>query len=188
MAPETRRSLEPIARVTGLAAHTTATQQGLSERLTPAIEAFLARVIPALLGQLSRAVPTSPACRSFARVVVQDRTVETLPQHLAKLFPASGHQHGHDYAALKIQWICDLKNSAAAHVSLSGFTRNDQAAAPDLLPVARRGDLVLRDLGSLTRQVLAQCVEAQISFLTRHRHGIHLYDPQSGQPLDLKAQ
>ncbi len=54
--------------------------------------------------------------------------------------------------------------------------------------VARRGDLVIRDLGYLTSQVLAQFVEEQISFLTRHRHGINLYEPQSGKPLDLKAQ
>ena len=188
VAPETHLSLEHIASVIGLAAHTTYTKQGLSDRLTPAVEAFLARVITALFGQLCLAVPTSQAFRSFARVLVRDSTVETLPKHLAKLFPASGNQHGHDYAALKIQWICDLKNSAAEHVSLSGFTRNDQAATSDILHVARRGDLVIRDLGYLTSQILAQFVEAQISFLTRHRHGINLYDPKSGKPLDLKTQ
>lgn len=89
MAPETHLSLEHIASVIGLAANTTYTKQGLSERLTPAIEAFLARVITALLGQLSPSVPTSQAFRSFERVLVQDSTVETLPKHLAKLFPAS---------------------------------------------------------------------------------------------------
>jgi hypothetical protein len=120
--------------------------------------------------------------------LIQDSTVETLPKHLAKLFPAAGNQHGHDYAALKIQWICDLKNSAVKHVSLSGFTRNDQAAAPDILEVARRGDLVIRDLGYLTTPVLAKFVNQDISFLTRHRHGINLYDPHSGKLLDLKAQ
>ena len=73
--------------------------------------------------------------------------------HLADLFPGGGNQHGGDYANLKIQWICDLKNSAVEQVSLSGFTRNDQAAAPDILNVARPGDLVLRDLGYLVTSI-----------------------------------
>jgi hypothetical protein len=185
VAPETHLTLEHIANVIGLAANTTYSKQGLSDRLSHDIESFLAQVITALFGQLSQSVPTSQAFASFDRVLVQDSTVETLPKHLAKLFPAAGNQHGHDYAALKIQWICDLKNSAVEHVSLSGFTRNDQAAAPDILEVARCGDLVLRDLGYLTTPVLAKFVNQHISFLTRHRHGINLYDPQSGKPLDL---
>jgi hypothetical protein len=188
VAPENDLSLEHISSVIGLAADTTYTKQGLSDRLSHDIEPFLARVITTWFGQLSQSVATSHAFGSFERVLVQDSTVEKLPKHLAKLFPASGNQHGHDYAALKIQWICDLKNSAVAHVSLSGFTRNDQAAAPDILEVARQGDLVIRDLGYLTSPVLAQLVQALISFLTRYKHGINLYDPQSGQPLDLKAQ
>jgi hypothetical protein len=187
VAPETHLSLEHIASVIGLAANTTYTKQGLSDRLSHDIEPFLARVITALFGLLSPSVPTSQAFASFKRVMLQDSTVEKLPQHLARLFPAAGNQYGHDYAALKIQWICDLKNSAVQHVSLSGFTRNDQAAAPDILEVACPGDLVLRDLGYLTTPVLAQLVERLIFFLTRHRHGINLYDPQSGKPLDLET-
>jgi len=188
VAPETHLSLEHIASVIALAAHTTYSKQGLHDRLCPEVESFLALVITALFGQLSHSVGTSQAFASFDRVLVQDSTVETLPKHLAKLFPAAGNQHGHDYAALKIQWVCDLKNSAVEHVSLSGFTRNDQAAAPDILEVARPGDLVIRDLGYLITVLLAKFVSQQISFLTRHRHGINLYDPQNGKPLDLKAE
>ena len=180
--------MELIASVIGLAADTTYTKQALSQRLSHDIESFLALVITALFGQRSQSVHTSQAFASFERVLVQDSTVENLPKHLAKLFPGAGNQHGHDYAALKIQWTCDLKNSAVAQVSLSGFTRNDQAAAPDILQSARHGDLVIRDLGYLTTPVMAEMVQEQISFLTRHRHGINLYDPQSGEPLDLKAE
>jgi len=188
VAAETHLTLEHTASVIGLAAHTTYSKQALSDRLCHPIESFLAQVITALFGQLSPSVPTSQVFASFDRVLVQDSTVETLPKHLAKLFPAAGNQHGNDYAALKIQWICDLKHSAVEHVSLSGFTRNDQAAAPDILEVARGGDLVIRDLGYLTTPVLAQFVDQHISFLTRHRHGINLYDPQSGKPLDLETE
>jgi len=86
-------------------------------------------------------------------------------------------------ASLKIQWIADLKTVRGACL-LSGFTRNDQAAAPDILEIARPGDLVLRDLGYFTVAVLAKLARQKIAFLTRYRHGITLYDPVSGQPLD----
>lgn len=188
VAPESQLTLEHIASVIALAANTTYSKQALSQRLCHQIEPFLAGVITALFGQLSQSVDISRACCCFERVLVQDSTVEKLPKHLAKLFPGAGNQHGQDYAALKIQWISDLKNSAVVHVSLSGFTRNDQAASPDILAVARQGDLVIRDLGYLTSQVLTHLVERRISFLTRYRHGITLYDPRTGKPLDLKAQ
>ncbi len=95
--------------------------------------------------------------------MVQDSTSEGLPKHLAALFPGAGNQHGQDYATLKIQWISDLKNSAVEHVSISGFTRNDQAASPDILDVARPGDLVLRDLGYFVPVVLAKLVKRTFS-------------------------
>lgn len=188
LAPETNLSLERTASVVGLAAQTTYSKQALDQRLSHQIQPFLATVITELLGQVSHSVHTSQRLESFSRVLVQDSTVESLPKHLARLFPGGGNQHGGDYANLKIQWICDLKNSAVEHVSLSGFTRNDQAAAPDILEVARPGDLVLRDLGYLVSGVLARMVERGIFFLTRHRHCVNFHHPQTGQPFDLLAR
>ena len=177
LAPETDLSLERAASVIGLAAQTTYTKQALSERLSHPIQPFLAQVITAALGQLPHSVDTSRFLEPFARVLVQDSTVQSLPKHLADLFPGGGNQHGHDCADLKIQWICDLKNSAVEHVSLSGFTRNDQTAAPDILEVARPGDLVLRDLGYFVASLLGQFAAQGVFFLTRHLHCAELPRP-----------
>ena len=188
LAPETDLSLERVASGIGLAAQTTYTKQALSERLSESIQPFLAQVITAFLGQLSHSVDTSRLLESFDRVLVQDSTVQSLPKHLAPLFPGGGNQHGHDCADLKIQWICDLKNSAVEQVSLSGFTRNDQTAAPDILAVARPGDLVLRDLGYFVVSLLGRFVAQGVFFLTRHLHCTDFHDPQTGQPFDLHAR
>jgi hypothetical protein len=187
VAPQTNFSLENIASTIGLAAHTTYSKQALHDRLAPTVQAFLAQVITSLFGQLASQGHTPDAFASFQRVLVQDSTVQTLPPHLAELFPTSGNQLHKQCASLKIQWICDLKNSAVEQVSLSGFTRNDQAASPDILAIARPGDLVIRDLGYLVASVLAQFVEWGIYFLTRLRLDLALYDPTSGQALDLKT-
>ncbi len=187
IAPQTNLSLDHIAKVIGLAAHATYTKQSLDERLSPNLQAFLASVITGLFGQLNHALPSGKAIEPFSRVLVQDSTSEGLPKHLAALFPGAGNQHGRGYATLKIQWITDLKNSAVEHVSISGFTRNDQSAAPDILEVARPGDLVLRDLGYFVPGVLAKLVRAHIWFLSRHRHDVNLYDPKTDKTLNLIA-
>lgn len=57
IAPQTNLSLDHIAKVIGLAAHTTYTKQSLDERLSPNLQGFLASVITALFGiRLSKAV------------------------------------------------------------------------------------------------------------------------------------
>jgi hypothetical protein len=187
LAPESDLSLERVASVVGLAAGTTYTKQALSERLGDGLKPFLAQVILRSLGQIPSSVEVNRCLQSFARVLVQDSTVERLPKHLAALFPGSGNQHGRHSASLKIQWVCDLKNSSVQQVSLSGFTRNDQTAAWDILEVARPGDLVLRDLGYFVGGLLGQLVTKGISFLSRFLHCTQLYDPNSGQSFDLLA-
>src|SRR6266481_4727082 len=71
VAPETHLTLEHIASVIGLAAHTAYSKQALSQRLSHPLESFLAHVITALFGQLAGAVGTSQALAAFARVLVQ---------------------------------------------------------------------------------------------------------------------
>jgi hypothetical protein len=188
LAPESDLSLERVASVVGLAAGTTYTKQALSERLGEELKPFLAQVITRSMGPTPWSVDLSRSLESFARVVVHDSTVENLPKPLAALFPGCGNQHGQDCASLKIQWVCDLKNSSVQQVSLSGFTRNDQTAAGDILEVARPGDLVLRDLGYFVSGTLGQFVARGIFFLSRWLPCTHLYDPHTGQPFDLLAR
>src|SRR5262249_5689651 len=72
--------------------------------------------------------------------------------------------------------------------SLSGFTRNDQSASRDLLKLLQAGDLIIRDLGYFVIKVLEQISLAGAFFLSRYRHGVSLYDVQTGQPLDLAVR
>jgi len=188
LAPETDLSLERIASVIGLTVGVSYSKQALSERLSPALTDFLGQVITSGLGQFSPAVEVSPLLQSFARVLVQDSTLQRLPPHLAELFPGGGNQSASPSASLKIQWVCDLKNSAVAQLRLSGFTRNDQHAAADILQTAGPGDLLLRDLGYLAVPVLGQLEDRGVFFLSRHLQGTRYYEPTSGQLFALAAQ
>jgi IS4 transposase len=182
---ETAPSLERIARVIGLAAGVSYSKQAFQERLSSKIEAFLVRVAAVLLPHTAAPKDQPGWLSHFPRVLVQDSTCEPLPARLAKAFPGSNHQHRRKGGTLKLQFITDLAGRSVLHWALSGFTRNDQAASVDILPFAQPGDLILRDLGFFSLKVFRQLDQRGAYFLTRGKHGIHFYDPETGQRLDL---
>ena len=185
LAAETTLSLERIAAVISLAAQTTYSKQALHQRLSPPLELFLAQMAAALFGQLVAPLKNRGWLSAFSRVLLHDSTVEPLPQSLADSFPGARNARRRPSASLKLQFICDLLHSKVLHLSLSGFTRNDQSASPDILKLLQAGDLVIRDLGYFVLKVLEQIDLAHAFFLSRYRHGVGLFDPQTDQALDL---
>lgn len=186
LAAETTLSLERVAAVIALAAGVSYSKQALHQRLGLKLELFLAQVGTALLNHLSLPVQTRGCFERFQRVLLHDSTVETLPEHLASAFPGSSNARRR-YAALKLQFICDLLHSQVLHLSLSGFTRNDQAASPDVLQLVQPGDLIIRDLGYFVLKVLEQIGLKGAFFLSRYRHGVSVLDSKSDLLLDLAS-
>jgi len=182
---ETKLSLERVAKVVALAARQTYSKQALQKRLTPGLDEFLLRVATALLPATLAPGEAQGWLRQFPRVLLQDSTCEPLPAHLAKTFPGSKNQRGQHGGTLKLQFVTDLIGAAVLHWSLSGFTRNDQAAAGDILQIARPGDLLLRDLGYFSLRVFQQLDERGVYFLSRCKHGLNFRDPKTGRLLDL---
>jgi len=185
LATECCLSLERVAAVIGLAAGVSYSKQALHKRLTDRLERFLAQVAVSLFGQLSQAADLQRWLQPFARVLLHDSTTQALPEHLAAVFPGSSNQRNHRQAAVKVQLIADLREGTVHHLSLSSFRRNDQAAAPDILEIARRGDLILRDLGYWALHVFESLLLKGAFFLSRYHHSTTVLDPRTGQPLDL---
>jgi hypothetical protein len=188
LAAETTLSLERIAAVIGLAAQTPYSKQALHQRLSPQLEQFLAQVAAALFGQLITPLKNHGWFAAFPRVLLHDSTVEPLPDHLAGAFPGPANGRKRRYASLKLQFVCDLLGAKVLHLSLSGFTRNDQSASPDILKLLQPGDLIIRDLGYFVLKVLEQISLAQAFFLSRYHHGVGLSARSNGAPLDLAAK
>ena len=145
---ETLLSLERIARVIALAANISCSQQALHKRLSSKIEGFLTLVATSLLQHTIAPGGQRGWLSHFPRVLLQDSTSEPWPEHLAKPLPGSRSQRRKKGGHLKLQCITDLVGASVLHWSLSGFTRNDPAASVDILQIAQRGDLILRDWAS----------------------------------------
>jgi len=188
VAAESFLTLERVAGIVALAAQIPYSKQALHKRLTPAVERFVAQSATALFGKLPEArARLQGLLQPFRRVLLHDSTVETLPEHLAKVFPGTRNQRK-GYAALKIQFITDLLSGQPLHLSLSGFTRNDQAAARDVLEVAAPGDLIIRDLGYFVLRAFQWIVELGAFFVSRCRTDMTFYNPRTGRPLDLVCE
>lgn len=183
-------SLSRWATLLGILGDTRLAKQSLWERLNAGAVEFLqhllGRVIGARIQAPGRAVP--PALQAFTRVLIQDSTTLKLTKKLAAIFPGSHNQCGCQNGQLKIQTVFDLLRQRFVSFGLSGFTRNDQAAAHDVVPLLQPGDLVLRDLGYLVLASFQAIHAAGAFFLSRLRADLTLRDPRTGRPLDLLAQ
>jgi len=181
-----RLSMEHLALMIGCLAQQTVSKQAIAKRLTAAATGFVQQALYTTLSNTAdwKRVARKGYFSSFGRVILNDSTCLSLPAPLAKAYPGNGNVTGKSLAVLKIQTFYDLLQDRILTLSLSGFTRNDQAASPDILAVARKGDLVLRDLGYFVLNVFASLGKNGVFFLSRWKYGTHVYS-KTGQPVDL---
>jgi len=176
-------SLRSVAHYMGLVCALSVTKQAVHKRLLKGGADLLRKAVEAAVAAKAR-LPEAPAFGGFSRVLIQDSTVIALPKSMRKHYPGSRNQLGSS-ASLRIQALYDLTSDAFLKFVLSPFTRNDQSAAVDVLEVARKGDLVLRDLGYFGLESLRALAEAGAYFLSRYRSDVLVFDPETGERLDL---
>lgn len=189
MARHPHSSFQTLATILAFLCRQTVSKQAVAKRVTTCAVNFVSQALYQLLCALCQApaLANRGVFASFKRVLVQDSTCCALHPRLANVFPGSTNQTGKRNAVLKIQAVYDLLNETLLHFSLSGFTRNDQRAAADILQIARPGDLLLRDLGYFVIQVLHKLIQSKVFFLSRLRGATRLYDPQTLRRFDLLA-
>lgn len=173
------------ARQISLLSGKTLRKQSLWERLHQGSVAFAKEVLQqVLLQKTAHKAKAAPLFKAFRRVLVQDSTTLRLPHCLNHLFPGAVVR-GVKTAIARIQSVMDLKRMQFVHFSLGAYTENDQSASPSILAVARKGDLLIRDLGYFVLRVLQKLVKERVYILSRLRFGVSLYD-RRGRPLEVK--
>jgi len=178
-------SLRVAAHFLGLVDALTVSKQAMHKRLLGGGNALLGKALEAAVA--AKAHRLAPALLGrFGRVLIQDSTSLKLPAALKRAFPGSANQCA-STAIMKVQAIYDMAGNRFEAFSLGAFTRNDQAAALDVLGLARAGDPVLRDLGYFTLESLGLIASRGAFFLSRLKGGVNLYDPKSGEEIDLNA-
>ena len=179
-----RMSLERVAASIARRAGKPYSKQALHKRLSATVSAFLLAVFGRCMEPVTREAVSHGLFASFKRVLLHDSTTLSLPTRYANHFPGSANRRK-TYSQLKIQVVCDLLNGSVEHLSLSGFTRNDQRAAPDILALLRPGDLLIRDLGYFVLSVFADIIARKAFFLSRYLYGTVILDPNTQCPIHL---
>ncbi|HOX16804.1 MAG TPA: IS4 family transposase [Smithellaceae bacterium] len=118
----------------------------------------------------------------YKRILLQDSTIIKLPLRLFEVF--SGVRNGHTAVCnARIQGIYDLLSGRFIHFSIDPYSKNDQAATMEI-PV-QPGDLILRDRGYFRVQAVATHKQAGADSINRYKHPTALYDPATGQKINL---
>jgi hypothetical protein len=118
----------------------------------------------------------------FQRILLQDSTIIKLPLRLFAVF--SGVKNAHAAVCnARIQGIYDLLSGRFINFSIDPYSKNDQAATMEI-PV-QPGDLILRDRGYFRIQAVEIHKRAGADSINRYKHPTLLYDPATGQRINL---
>ena len=146
------------------------------------LESLLAKALTLKVGPSSIS-----SLASFPRVLLQDSTCLALPKALSEDFPGSANHSG-SAATMRIQAYFEMKHGVFANFKLASFRENDQGSTLEALEVARKGDLLIRDLGYFALEAFREYIDKGVHLLSRLQLSSKLFDPDTGEEIDLLAR
>lgn len=164
-------------------------KQAVALRLNKAFESFLDHILGHVIFTkiqehgISHSL-TITSLRDYGRVIVQDSTVIKLPAALFELFSGVSNATS-SVCNARIQAVYDLVCGRLISFSIDPYSKNDLAAAPEL--VIEKGDLVLRDRGYLIIDEMQRHIDIGAHFIYRHKTRFIYLDPATHRPIDLSA-
>lgn len=123
----------------------------------------------------------------FRNVLLQDSTIQRLPVSVKKEFkPGNTNTEDKDkeMGMLRLQCVYNFTTQTWVALKLGGFTNNDQSEAMMITTIAKKWDLILRDLGYCTLESLAYLIKHQF-VVTPWDKKSGVYDPQTKERISL---
>ncbi len=180
-------SLRAWASLYSLLTGTTVSKQALALKFDDRHRAFFQAVAQRHLQQrLTQHQQPLPRFAAFTRVLVEDSTCFSLPDHLHDGFPTS-YAGGQPKATMRLQWLHDLQHERLVAFDVQRYRDNDQKHAPAIVRHLQPGDLVLRDLGYFATAVFGAIAQQGAYYLSRLHYRVQVCDAQQGHALDLVA-
>ena len=120
----------------------------------------------------------------FNNVYLHDSTSLKLPDSLSAHYKGN-YSLGKEKAVAKIQAIYNVTKECFASLRLDPYTRNDQTASADILPILKKGDLVIRDMGYFVLPNFRKIIEKGADFISLYRYAVSILDETTYEPICL---
>jgi len=159
-------------------------KQAIFERMNSSWVLLVKKLLEIVIAQRTSTVNSAEVFKHFNRVLLQDSTCFQLPDYMGSIFKGS-FANGKEKSVAKLNLVMDILSGKFIQMQWVSFTKTEQALSENIIGLAHKGDLVIRDLGYSVLNVFEKMSQESIYFLSRLKFGISLYDAESKEPLNL---
>ena len=154
------------------------------KRITPSFIELLKELLVHTIQKASLQDVDKKLFGMYNRVLLQDSSGLHLPDWMHMHWKGNVSR-GVQKSVAKINVVLDLLSSQFAHCSLESYSNPEQSLGSVINSIARKGDLVIRDMGYFAISQFLELMMEKVHFISRLRYGVNLYDPVSGEKLDI---
>jgi len=157
-------------------------RQSLDERFKEKTVNFVKTVLKRLIcEQLPDMLISEDFLKEYNHVRIKDSTTFKVPANLSEHYPGNGG----GLAGITIQFEFDLKTGKFLDLTVTEASRNDQTDSNETIDNICKNDLILRDMGYFSIEVLKAIERKEAFYLFRLPARTTVYD-ENGMEIDFK--
>lgn len=141
-------------------------KQGLNDRYDASAVAFVRSIFEEQLSRQIDGTIHADFLKKFSRARIKDSTRFDIPERLKDNFRGYGGKITSEAAAC-IQYEFDVKNGKILDIDFTSAKRNDYQDAREKADDIQKDDLVIRDLGYFSTDVIKRIIENEAFFISR---------------------
>ncbi|MFC2079930.1 IS4 family transposase [Bacteroidota bacterium] len=156
-------------------------KQSLDERFNPETVQFLKMAVSQSFSKKLVSNSNLPFLSHFSAIKIQDSTSFQLPKNLSGSYAGTG---GSSTGALaRIQFEYDLKSMEMTTLDLTSGAYQDVTYSKDYAGSIEKGELLVRDLGYISRDFMRTVIKQEAFFINRLRDKQNVYIKQDSGDL-----
>ncbi len=150
------------------------TKQSLNERFNDRTLLFLKRALENVLStQITDTTSLNYYCK-FKRILIKDSTSFQIDESLKDIYPGSGGSGS--AASIRIQFEYNILTGTITALKVTPFTVHDATDSKESVVNIHEGDLIIRDLGYMSMEVLKAIMLVNAFFLCRSKCNAIMYE------------
>lgn len=149
-------------------------KQAINDRFTDKSVCFMKLIIEKFIKENIGSEDKIEFLDHFKRVRIKDSTCFQLPDCMKDKYAGSGGSASN--SMVRIQFEYDYKTGEVIVLEVTGFNRQDRKDAAESIDNIKKGDLIIRDLGYVSNNVLQEINSRDASFLNRLNTITHVFE------------